>query len=59
MDPDADMLAVGRERAARAVIGNVEWVDRSDAELHIDLGPVRPTTCERALRWMDRDRTLG
>lgn len=58
MDPNPEMLAVGRERAKAAGIENVGWVEGSDADLHEGLGPVRLTTIGRAFHWMDRDRTL-
>jgi SAM-dependent methyltransferase len=58
MDPNPEMLAAGRERAAVADVETVEWVEGSDADLHAGLGSLRLTTIGRAFHWMDRDRTL-
>ena len=58
MDPNPEMLAVGRDRAEREGVENVEWVEGSDADLGDSLGRLRLTTIGRAFHWMDRERTL-
>ncbi|MFC7227025.1 class I SAM-dependent methyltransferase [Salinirubellus salinus] len=58
IDPNPEMLAAGRERAAAAGVETVEWVEGSDADIDAGLGPLRLRTIGRAFHWMDRDRTL-
>jgi ubiquinone/menaquinone biosynthesis C-methylase UbiE len=57
MDPDAEMLAEARRRAADAGITNVEWRQGSSEDLPGQLGHFRLITIGSAYHWMDREET--
>jgi SAM-dependent methyltransferase len=62
MDPEPDMLAEGRKRAAAATIGNVSFVVGGSEELGSlipDLGILKGATISQALHWVrDHDELL-
>lgn len=62
MDPEPDMLAEGRKRAAAARVGNVSFVVGGSEELGSlipDLGIVKGATISQTLHWVrDQDELL-
>lgn len=57
LDPDAEMLAVAGERAARAGVANVRWVRAVAEDIHtLDLGIFRLVTFGQSFHWTDRER---
>jgi SAM-dependent methyltransferase len=61
MDPNEEMLAHARERAADAGRTNLDWRVGSDADLPAvlpDLPPLALTTMGRSFHWMDQASTL-
>jgi ubiquinone/menaquinone biosynthesis C-methylase UbiE len=57
MDPDAAMIAAGRQAAEAAGLA-IEWLVGSSFDLADDLAPLDLVTIARAFHWMDRDATL-
>ncbi len=58
MDPDPEMLAVGRKIAAAEDLHNVRWLNAGSNELSVSLGPVRLVCMGQSFHWMDRDKVL-
>ena len=54
VDADREMIAVASEEAARAGIGNVEWVHLRAEDLPAGLGPFDLVTFAQSFHWMDR-----
>lgn len=54
IDADADMLAVARERARRAGVGNARWITMRGEELPGALGTFRAVTFAQSFHWMQR-----
>ena len=58
MDPDAQMIAVGREIADESGLRNVTWLNAGSQDLSPSLGPFRLVCMGKSFHWMDRDRVL-
>jgi SAM-dependent methyltransferase len=61
MDPEADMVARGREAAAERGLGNVSWVVGADHDVPalgalLGAGALGAVTIGQALHWMDAGR---
>ena len=56
MDPEPEMLAVGRENAAD--LPHVQWVEGSSADVSPALGQFRLVAMGASFHWMDRAATL-
>jgi SAM-dependent methyltransferase len=57
LDPDADMLAQGAQRAEQAGVRNVRWLRARAEELaDLDLGPLRVATFGQSFHWTERER---
>jgi len=54
VDPDADMVRVGRERATAAGITNIEWLHMCAEDVSTDAGPFDVVTLAQSFHWMDR-----
>lgn len=59
VDADADMLRVGRQRAAELHIENVEWLQSWAEDLPLDLGPFDVITLAQSFHWMDQAVVAG
>jgi ubiquinone/menaquinone biosynthesis C-methylase UbiE len=59
MDPDPDMIAVGREIAEAANFRNVVWINGGSGDLAPSLGPVRLVCMGQSFHWMNRDQVLN
>jgi SAM-dependent methyltransferase len=57
IDPEPEMLRVGREEAARLGL-RIDYRQGSSADLGNDLGVFRAVVIGRAFHWMDRQETL-
>jgi ubiquinone/menaquinone biosynthesis C-methylase UbiE len=58
MDPDSEMIRVGRELADAARVRNVKWLQAGSEDLSPSLGPVRLVVMGQSFHWMDRDQVL-
>jgi SAM-dependent methyltransferase len=57
LDPDAEMLAVARDRALRAGVSNARWVQGLAEEIPaLGLGSFRLVTFGQSFHWTDRER---
>jgi trans-aconitate methyltransferase len=59
LDADRDMLAEAKQRAARARIGNVQWLQLRAEELPAGLGRFRVMSFAQSFHWMDQLRVAG
>ncbi len=57
-DPDPEMLAEGRRKAAEAGVANVTWLQARAEELPVSTGPFRLVTIGSAFHWMDAEVVL-
>jgi SAM-dependent methyltransferase len=56
LDPDAEMLAEGRKRAAEAGVESIQWVRALAEDLSaLDLGRFRLVTFGQSFQWTDRE----
>ncbi len=58
IDPEPEMLAVGRQLAGDAGLSNVSFRQGSSYDIGPGLGTFRLTVIGRAFHWMDREDTL-
>lgn len=58
MDPDADMIRVGRELAEAGGVRKVKWMRAGSEDLSPSLGPVRLVVMGQSFHWMNRDQVL-
>lgn len=58
VDPDQEMLAEGRRKAAEAGVANVTWQQARAEELPVSTGPFRLVTIGSAFHWMDGEVVL-
>lgn len=58
MDPEPEMLEMGRAVASRMGVENIDWVRGSSDDLSPALGQFRLVTMGESFHWMDRARTL-
>ena len=59
VEPDADMIEEGKQRAAKAGARNISWVKRT-AEEYVDRpGSFRLVTIGTALHWMEKKKVLA
>lgn len=58
IDPDAAMIAAGREAAEAAAL-KIDWRVGSSFDLSDDLAPLDLVTMGRSFHWMDREATLN
>jgi SAM-dependent methyltransferase len=54
VDPDADMIRVGQDEAAKQGVGNVRWLRAYAEDLEHGLGPFTVVTLAQSFHWMDR-----
>ena len=59
LDPDAEMLAKGRDRAAERGIGNAAWLQALAEHLPLRAGSIRVATFAQSFHWMERDRVAS
>ena len=59
MDPDPDMIAVGRQLSHDSNIRNMTWLTAGSRDLSSDLGRFRLVTMGQSFHWMDRDQVLN
>src|ERR1700761_4031264 len=58
VDPDADMISVGRQLAASRGCRNIQWLQSRAEDISPEDGPFRVATIGQAFHWMDRDEVL-
>jgi ubiquinone/menaquinone biosynthesis C-methylase UbiE len=57
LDPDAEMLAEGRRRAAAAGVANIKWIRARGEDIPtLGLGAFRLVTFGQSFHWMDREQ---
>jgi SAM-dependent methyltransferase len=59
IDPDAEMIAEARRRAAAARVTTVEFVQARGEDLPLDLGMFDVAAFGQSFHWMDRDRVAA
>lgn len=58
VDPDADMIAEGRNLAVARGGQNIQWLQARAEDVSPGAGPFRAVTIGQAFHWMDRDAVL-
>jgi ubiquinone/menaquinone biosynthesis C-methylase UbiE len=58
VDPDADMISVGRRLAASRRCQNIQWLQSRAEDISPGEGPFQVATIGQAFHWMDRDEVL-